>query len=116
MYSNNWGVIKSNPGFIVCAYILYIHTYTMCMHIHVINFTACITPFRFQEIFGSISVLSEEIDALKVELQSGFPLVFCHNDLLCGNLIYNDVSGMPLLLYIYIRNFIMKDFTQRLYT
>jgi ethanolamine kinase len=48
---------------------------------------------RFQEIFGSLNVLKDEVRALQLELPSDSPLVFCHNDLLCGNLIYNDVNG-----------------------
>ena len=53
---------------------------------------------RFKEIFNSLSVLSDEVDSLKSELsKSQTELVFCHNDLLCGNLIYNDIMGMSLI-------------------
>jgi ethanolamine kinase len=48
---------------------------------------------RFSQIFGSLSIVSDEVDALQLELQQpGEELVFCHNDLLCGNLIYDSVT------------------------
>lgn len=59
---------------------------------------------RFKEIFSSLSVVSDEVESLRSELlKSQSELVFCHNDLLCGNLIYNDVTGMSLT-----QNVIMK--------
>lgn len=52
---------------------------------------------RFKELFSSFDVITDEVDALQLELeQSESQLVFCHNDLLCGNLIYNSETGMPL--------------------
>ena len=49
---------------------------------------------RFKEIFGTVATLQEEVDALQLELRATDPpLVFCHNDLLCGNLIYDKTSG-----------------------
>ena len=55
---------------------------------------------RFKDIFGSCDALSKEIDALKSELPSDSQLVFCHNDLLCGNLIYNEKNGLQVIFRI----------------
>ena len=51
--------------------------------------------FRYQEIYGgSTDPLRREITELKMELNNlQCPLVFCHNDLLAGNLIYNERLG-----------------------
>ncbi|CAI8035050.1 Ethanolamine kinase 2 [Geodia barretti] len=58
------------------------------------SFTDLHKTQKFQEIFGSLAVVSEEVDALQMELrQSESSLVFCHNDLLCGNLIFDSSTG-----------------------
>ena len=47
---------------------------------------------KFKEISNAFDVLKDEVRALQLELPSCSRLVFCHNDLLCGNLIYMSFS------------------------
>ena len=48
----------------------------------------------FEEGVGSIAALSEELVEMKEVLSKCVsPIVFCHNDLLCGNFIYNEEKG-----------------------
>ena len=48
----------------------------------------------FVELFGSKDILQQEVDSLKEELDKlQCPLVLCHNDLLLGNIIYNEDNG-----------------------
>ena len=49
---------------------------------------------RLKEImteFGDLKVASE--DLLSVLEKAGSPVVFCHNDLLCGNVVVNRKAG-----------------------
>lgn len=64
--------------------------YGMCVCLLII-----ITYFRYQEIYnGSTDTLEQEVKELTIELNKlDSPLVFCHNDLLCGNVIYNEKEG-----------------------
>ena len=48
----------------------------------------------FQKVIGSLDTLRGQYQWLRGVLKdSRSPLVFCHNDLLCGNLIYNEDAG-----------------------
>ena len=50
---------------------------------------------RLKEImaeFGDLRVASS--DLLSVLDKAGSPVVFCHNDLLCGNVVVNRKAGM----------------------
>ena len=50
--------------------------------------------FSFSEVFGGKEVLQREVVSLKVELDRlDCPLVMSHNDLLLGNVIYDEDSG-----------------------
>ena len=42
--------------------------------------------------FGDLRVASSNL--LSVLEKSGSPVVFCHNDLLCGNVVMNKKDGM----------------------
>lgn len=43
-----------------------------------------------------MEVLEQELSWLKEHLsQLDSPVVFCHNDLLCKNIIYDSTQGMP---------------------
>ena len=57
--------------------------------------------FRYQELYGgSTDSLRAEVTQLTKELDKlDSCLVFCHNDLLTGNLIYNKQNGR---LYMYM--------------
>ena len=49
---------------------------------------------RFRETFGSLEPLRVEVQDMTEELNRlNLPNVFCHNDLLSGNLIYNAQEG-----------------------
>ncbi|XP_038236248.1 ethanolamine kinase 2 isoform X2 [Dermochelys coriacea] len=49
---------------------------------------------RFRQEVPSLEVLEEEVAWLKEYLsQLGSPIVLCHNDLLCKNIIYNATEG-----------------------
>ena len=41
--------------------------------------------------FGDLKVASE--DLLSILEKAGSPVVFCHNDLLCGNVVVNRKAG-----------------------
>ena len=46
---------------------------------------------RFKEVIGSMELLRQAVKSLNTELShSSSALGFCHNDLLCGNCIYNE--------------------------
>ncbi|CAH2063341.1 unnamed protein product, partial [Iphiclides podalirius] len=50
---------------------------------------------RFASSFGSVTRLRIEFERLKSKLtKSESPIVFAHNDLLLGNVIYNESKGM----------------------
>ena len=55
----------------------------------------CAILGRYLRIFGgSTDALKREVKELTIELEKlSSPLVFCHNDLLCGNIIYNEREG-----------------------
>ncbi len=49
---------------------------------------------RLVESVGSINELQHEMDEMKKELMfAQSPVVFCHNDLTAGNIIYNKDTG-----------------------
>ncbi|XP_041973074.1 ethanolamine kinase [Aricia agestis] len=49
---------------------------------------------KFANSFGSITRLRIEFERLKSKLtKTDSPIVFAHNDLLLGNVIYNEISG-----------------------
>ena len=49
---------------------------------------------RLVESVGSIDELQHEMDEMKKELTfARSPVVFCHNDLTAGNIIYNEDKG-----------------------
>ncbi|KAJ8866070.1 hypothetical protein PR048_033594 [Dryococelus australis] len=49
---------------------------------------------RFEDLIPSITMINEEYTTLQSELSRiGSPIVFCHNDLLLGNIIYNSKRG-----------------------
>ena len=51
--------------------------------------------FSFKQIFGSLETIKREIKEIKeVLLNLKSPLVFCHNDVLPANIIYNEKTGM----------------------
>lgn len=53
---------------------------------------------RFEKQAPSKAKLKEEIEALRsVLLTHNCPVVFCHNDMLCKNLVYNKDKGGSLL-------------------
>lgn len=48
----------------------------------------------FKRLFGSIETYRKEIEEIEQVMRTlKSPLVFCHNDLLSGNLIYNQKRG-----------------------
>ena len=48
----------------------------------------------FKETFGSIDVVRRDIEEAKQKLSEfTSPIVFCHNDLLIGNLIFDEETG-----------------------
>lgn len=50
---------------------------------------------RFSNSFGSITRLRIEFERLKSHLtNTESPIVFAHNDLLLGNVIYNECKGI----------------------
>ncbi|XP_034623172.1 ethanolamine kinase 2 isoform X2 [Trachemys scripta elegans] len=50
---------------------------------------------RFRQEVPSLEVLEQEVAWLKEYLsQLGSPIVLCHNDLLCKNIIYNEAEGV----------------------
>lgn len=61
--------------------------------------------FSFVEDVGSLDELKRELDEMKLVLkESQSPVVFCHNDLCSGNIIYNHKTGvrvrvLPLHVY-----------------
>lgn len=58
------------------------HTHTQC---HVSS---------FRETIGSTDVIEKELVEMKSVLaKCQSPIVFCHNDLLCANFIYNKEKG-----------------------
>ena len=58
-------------------------------HIWVLYF-----PFRFEKQAPSKAKLKEEIELLQsVLLKHDCPVVFCHNDLLCKNIVYDETKG-----------------------
>ena len=49
----------------------------------------------FQRVIGTLDTLRTQYQWLRGVLRDcRSPQVFCHNDLLCGNLIYNEDSGV----------------------
>jgi len=49
---------------------------------------------RFEKQAPSKAKLKEEIDQLKmVLLKHNCPVVFCHNDMLCKNIVYDKTKG-----------------------
>ena len=51
-------------------------------------------PFRFVKQAPSKAKLKEEIEMLQsVLLKHDCPVVFCHNDLLCKNIVYDETKG-----------------------
>ncbi len=55
----------------------------------------------FEEGVASIAILRKELVEMKGILSECVsPIVFCHNDLLCGNFIYDEDKGMkkPVVL------------------
>ena len=49
---------------------------------------------RFEKQAPNKAKLKEEIDHLKrVLLKHNCPVVFCHNDMLCKNIVYNKSKG-----------------------
>ena len=73
--------------------------YGMCVCVCLLTL---ITYFRYQEIYnGSTDTLEQEVKELTIELNKlDSPLVFCHNDLLCGNVIYNEKEGMIGVIHV----------------
>lgn len=65
-----------------------------------VKITSFPLPFSFPSIhqevpIPSLKVLEEEICWMKEHLsQLGSPVVFCHNDLLSKNIIYNEAEGL----------------------
>ena len=48
----------------------------------------------FKDTFGSIDVVKRDIEEAKQKLSEfTSPIVFCHNDLLIGNLIFDEETG-----------------------
>ena len=48
----------------------------------------------FKESFGSIDVVRRDIEETKQKLSEfTSPVVFCHNDLLMGNIIFDEETG-----------------------
>lgn len=56
------------------------------------SFYRCLS--RFQQEVPSKAVLEQEMVWMKEHLSSlGSPVVLCHNDLLCKNIIHNNKEG-----------------------
>jgi thiamine kinase-like enzyme len=56
---------------------------------------------RFLSEIPSPQLLQEEMTWMKELLSSlGSPVVLCHNDLLCKNIIYNEKQGRYLTLAV----------------
>lgn len=68
-----------------------------CLSFEMIIYT-CALPFlklkRFIADVPSPQILQEEMAWMKERLSNlGSPVVLCHNDLLCKNIIYNGKQG-----------------------
>lgn len=60
----------------------------------VLNVNCFLVPGRFLRDIPSPQVLQEEMAWMKERLSNlGSPVVLCHNDLLCKNIIYNKKRG-----------------------
>ncbi|CAG4964819.1 unnamed protein product [Parnassius apollo] len=58
------------------------------------SFTEKVKQIRFANSFGSVTRLRIEFERLKLRLiNTESPIVFAHNDLLLGNVIYNESKG-----------------------
>ena len=58
---------------------------------------ACMNVISFQEAFGSVDKVRRDIEEAKQKLSElSSPIVFCHNDLLVANFIYDEDAGMLL--------------------
>lgn len=56
---------------------------------------------RFLSDIPSSQILQEEMNWMKRILSNlGSPVVLCHNDLLCKNIIYNEKQGRYLTLAV----------------
>ena len=66
------------------------------------NYTVCSCVFiRLEEIkaeFGDLRVATSSL--LSVLEKAGSPVVFCHNDLLCGNVLVNRKNGTCVVVYV----------------
>lgn len=62
-------------------------SYPTCLH------------FRFKTQIPSKDALTAEVKMLRdILLNHGAPVVYCHNDLLCQNIIYNQQNGTKNLV------------------
>lgn len=86
----------------VCDIIFLNNKHVICMVCVCMCLLIIITYFRYQEIYnGSTDTLEQEVKELTIELNKlDSPLVFCHNDLLCGNVIYNEKEGMIGVIHV----------------
>ena len=55
---------------------------------------------RLKEIMAQLRDLrAASSDLLSVLEKAGSPVVFCHNDLLCGNVVVNRKAGMCVCMW-----------------
>ncbi|KAF6339302.1 ethanolamine kinase 1 [Rhinolophus ferrumequinum] len=65
---------------------------------------------RFLSDIPSSQILQEEMTWMKEILSNlGSPVVLCHNDLLCKNIIYNEKQGRYLTLAVSRDDFFVLD-------
>ena len=72
------------------------HTYTYFCHLLLLLLLLLFVPFfsRFTQLYGSIESLKHEIEVMKEELSKFVsPVVLCHNDLQCRNILYDERDG-----------------------
>ena len=71
-------------------------SYSSFVNLEVPCFLFVFYVVRFEKQAPSKAKLREEIETLKsVLLNHNCPVVFCHNDLLCKNIVYDKNKGEP---------------------
>ena len=71
---------------------------TLYVYIHKKRLTNALSEFlffRYVSLIQPKQVLKEELDELRKHLEAlNSPIVFCHNDPVLGNIIYNKQKGI----------------------
>ena len=88
-----------NITLVVCSFI---QTTYMCVAfnretLYHTDSNSVLCVHSFSRTIGSVALLRKEVEELRTELaKCTSPIVLCHNDLVFGNLIYDDESGEQL--------------------